>query len=116
MIKMHLPMPPTDNRYYGKPKGSRHKFLTKEAKLFRKAVGGIVMKSGLQGHFGTDNVGIKVVLHLAYGGDIWNRCKGLGDALQYSTIIENDSQIKHSIIEIGSPARPGRMDVTLWRL
>lgn len=114
-LRLTLPMPPTDNRYYGKAKGRRHKYLTKSAKLFRHEVALIAQSEGARGAFGSKKIAIKVVLHLAAGGDIWNRLKGLGDAIQYADIIEDDKQIVDSRIIKGHPVKGGRCEVTIWR-
>lgn len=115
-VKMQLPVPPTDNRYYGKPKGARHKYLTRTGKAFRHNVATIVNERGFRGAFGKHKIGIKVVLHLAHGGDIWNRLKALGDALQYSEIFDDDKQICDSRIVRGHRVAGGRCEVTLWRM
>lgn len=113
-IELILPMPPTDNRYYGKPKGKRHKYLTKAARIFRHEVAVIAMEQKVR--FGSKKVAVKVRLHFASGGDIWNRLKGLGDALQYAGIIDDDRQIEISTIIRGPRVKGGRCEVTIWEL
>ena len=93
MIELEVPVPPTDNRYYGKPKGARHKYLSKAARVYRDEVAGIVMQKGLTGVVGSDRVTMQVILNLKWGGDILNRAKGLCDALQYSGLLDDDGQI-----------------------
>lgn len=111
-----IPVPPTDNRYYGKPKGGRHKYLTKAGKEYRDQVAAAVVDAGLRGAFGSDNIAIRVELHLAHGGDIWNRLKGLGDALQHARLIEDDKQICDSRIMRGHRVKGGRCRITIWRM
>ena len=116
MIELTLPIPPSDNVYYGKPKGKRTKYLTKAGRVFKHEVAVIVNESGHRGHFGRKRIAIKVVLHLPSGGDIWNRLKALGDALEYSEVFDNDRQIDHSTIIRGHRVAGGRCNVTLWEL
>lgn len=115
-VKLTLPVPPTDNRYYGKPKGARHKYLTKAARVFRHEVAVIAMQEGARGAFQRGRVGLRAVLHLGYGGDIQNRLKGLCDALEHANVLDNDRQIDELIVIRGHPVTGGRCEVTLRRL
>lgn len=114
-VEFTIPVPPTDNRYYGKPKGKLHKYVTKAGKLHRHEVAVIVNNAGLRGTFGSARLSMKVVLHLSHGGDIQNRLKGLCDSLEHSEIFNNDKQIDDLRIIRGHPVEGGRCVVTLWR-
>lgn len=115
-VKFQIPIPPSDNRYYGKPRGSRHKYLTKAGKEFRDMVAAIVYDKGYRDLFGDDDVAVKVVLHLPAGGDIWNRLKAVGDALEHSKLINDDKQIADSRVVRGHRVAGGRCELSVWRL
>jgi len=112
MIELTVPMPPSDNRYYGKPKGNRHKFLTRAAREFRDEVTVIVLQKRLRGAVGKDRVTMQVTLNLKYGGDILNRAKGLCDALQYSGLLDDDGQIDDVRFIRGD--KQDTCDITIW--
>ena len=114
-VKLTIPVPPTDTRYYGKPKGMRHKYLTKAAKVFRHEVAVIAMQEGARGAFPRGRVNLRATLHLGSGGDIQNRLKGLCDALEHAEVLGNDRQIDELIVIRGHPVTGGRCEVTLRR-
>lgn len=115
-IELTLPVPPSDNRYYGKPKRSPvHKYLTRSAKVFRHEVAVIVNENGYRGRFGRARVAVKIILHLPSGGDIQNRMKGLFDALEHAEIFDNDRQVDDFRVIRGHPVKGGRCHVTIWR-
>ena len=116
VIHLELPVPPTDNRYYGKPKGKLHKFVTKAGRVFKHEVLVIASQQGVRGTFGRSRLAMKVVLHLPYGGDIQNRLKALCDALEQANVFENDKQVDDLRIIRGHPVSGGRCNITIWRL
>lgn len=115
-VELTLPVPPSDNRYYGKPQGSRHKYITKGGRAFKHDVAVIVANEGLRGHFGMARLAMLVELHLDRGGDIQNRLKGLCDALEESHLFTNDRQIDDLRIVRRHRVKGGRCQVTLWEI
>ena len=115
-VTLTLPIPMSDNRYYGKPKGARHKYVTKGGRAFKHDVAVIVANENLRGHFGNARLAMLVELHLPSGGDIQNRLKCLCDALEESHIFNNDRQIDDLRIIRRHRVEGGRCQVTLWRL
>jgi crossover junction endodeoxyribonuclease RusA len=115
-VTLTLPVPPTDNRYYGKPKGARHKYVTKSGKAFKHDVAVLVAQQGYRGHFGLSRLAMRVDLFLDRGGDIQNRLKGLCDALEESHLFSNDQQIDDLRVVRRHRVKGGRCEVTLWRM
>jgi crossover junction endodeoxyribonuclease RusA len=115
-IDLVLPVPPTDNRYYGRPKGSRHKYVTRAGRGYKHAVAVIAEQQKVRGLIGDARVAMKIVIHLPSGGDIQNRLKGLCDALEDAHIFENDKQIDDLRIIRGHPVKGGRCHVTIWEI
>ncbi len=113
-MTLTLPVPPTDNRYYGKPKGKLHKYVTKAGRVFRHEVILIAHNQGARGFFAKAKVAVKVTLHLPSGGDIQNRFKALCDALQHANVIDDDKQIVDIRAIKAHPVRGGRCIVTIW--
>lgn len=114
-LTLIIPVPPTDNRYYGKPPGKRHKYVTKQGKAFKHDVAVIAEQQQARGFFKRARVAMRVDIHLRRGGDIQNRLKGLCDALEEAQILDNDRQIDDLRIMRSPPLAGGDCRVTLWR-
>ena len=115
-VELTLPIPPSDNRYYGKAKGKRHKYVTMSGRMFKHEVAVIVANMGLRGTFGRARLAVLITLHLPAGGDIQNRLKALCDGLEESYLFDNDRQIDDLRIIRGHPVKGGRCVVKLWRI
>ena len=111
-----LPLPPSDNVYYGKPRGLRHKYVTKKGRVFKHEVAVIVYDKGLRGRFPRGKLAVRVVLHMSVTADVTNRAKALFDALQDAELIRNDNQIDDVRMIRGHPVKGGRCEVTIWRM
>ena len=116
MTELILPIPPSDNRYYGKAKGKQHKYVTQSGRVFKHEVAVIVANQGLRGEFGKARLAVLVTLHLPSGGDIQNRLKALCDGLEESHLFENDQQIDDLRIIRGHRVKGGRCVVKIWRI
>ena len=91
MVGIRLPMPPSVNLIYrpGEAKGSR--FLTKEAKAFREAVGEACMEQGI-GHVIGEHISIVIWMY-GGGSDVDNALKATLDALQAARVFDDDKFI-----------------------
>lgn len=115
-LDLTLPLPPTDNRYYGKPRGLRHKYVTRSGRLFKHEVATLVWQAGGMGRFPNGRVAIRCVLHMPSNSDLGNRLKALGDALQDSQLIRDDVQIDQWHLYRGRSVRKGSCELTIWKL
>ena len=115
-VTITLPIPLSDNRYYGKPQGAKHKYVTKGGRAFKHETSVIVANAGLRGKFGDARLAMRVDLYLPAGGDIQNRMKCLCDGLQESHLFNDDGQIDDLRIVRQHRVKGGRCEVTLWRI
>lgn len=126
-FKATLPMPPSVNHYWSKSvkqaKGKQyvHVRLSDRASKFRNDVVAQVAEIAQRhGSIRTHNGRIKAVVTL-HGAtkrsfDVDNYGKGLFDALTYSKVYKDDSQIDEMIVKRGEVIKGGRVDVELYEL
>jgi len=113
-VKLELPWPPSVNSYYRNGDRPGFRYMTAEAKAFRRAVSLIVgaqrARKGLAGRLMLDIV--------AYPPDrrerdLDNLQKGLWDALQHAGVYERDSQIDEFRVRRGPVCKGGKIIVTI---
>lgn len=126
-FKATLPMPPSVNHYWSKSvkraKGKQyvHVRLSDRAKKFRNdVVAQVADIAQRHGSIRTHSGRIKAVVTL-HGAtkrsfDVDNYGKGLFDALTYSKVYKDDSQIDEMIVKRGEVIKGGRIDVELYEI
>lgn len=126
-FKASLPMPPSVNHYWSKSvkrakgKSYVHVRLSDRATKFRNdVVAQVADIAQRHGSIRTHNGRIKAVVTL-HGAtkrsfDVDNYGKGLFDALTYSKVYKDDSQIDEMIVKRGEVIKGGRIDVELYEL
>lgn len=114
-LELTIPLPPTKNRYYGRGKGKRHKFLTRSARAFQHDCAVIAEQHGVVGYFGKSKIAVRFDVHLTHrGGDIQNRIDGLCDGLEHAKVFDNDKQIVDLRVVKCHPTADGFVNVTIW--
>ena len=121
-LELTLPYPPTVNHYWmhvaqWSVKRQKHivrKFLTKEAKQFRKDVISAIHKAFDEPPNLTGRLFVHIVEHYGPDGrpqDIDNCIKPLFDALEFAKMYVNDNQIGAMFVVQGRRAAVGRVEI-----
>ncbi len=126
-FKAELPMPPSVNHYWSKTvrrsKGRTyvHVYLSARAVKFRnEVIAQVADIAQLNGSIRTHNGRIKAVVML-HGAtkrsyDVDNFNKALFDALTYSRVYQDDSQIDELVVKRGEVIKGGRAVVELYEI
>lgn len=116
-MRLTLPYPPSLNHYYRNGSRQGFRYLTTEAKAFRRAVsicvGNARARKGL-----TNRLSMLVIAYPPdrRERDLDNLQKGLWDALQYAGVYEKDSQIDDFRIVRGPVKKGGEVVVEIQPL
>ena len=115
---VRLPFPPSANRLWRSPPGSRRPILSEEYRAWKQEAAQVLKYDG----FPFQLTG-RVVVHLYFtfptqAGDLGNRIKAVEDALQDAGVIENDRDIYGLFaMRAPEPAKPGGVTVQVlpWK-
>jgi Holliday junction resolvase RusA-like endonuclease len=111
-MRARLPYPPTINHYYGVDPRTHHKYLTHQARSFRKEVWALLVGKE---KFGKAKLTMRIDWHQnSKADDIDNRVKPLLDALEHAGTFNNDKQIRDLRVVFSTPLTGGATDIQIW--
>lgn len=117
-LNFQLPWPPSLNHLFPNGKNGK-RFLSKQARSFRKSVGDNVLIQRVPRHQISGRLSIEMHLHApdARVYDIDNRVKATLDALEKNGVIATDSAIDSLHVYRSAPCPPlGHVDIEIQEL